>query len=110
MEEGQGVCVKARLVAVEEDVYTKYVFEVLDDSSFVMVTRVPNWKGEKPTMLQEGFLQYKFVQAGKDTWFDSAYGIFRAYQYTTHYFLDFIPITHVLKDGFVSQTNIIQIK
>lgn len=99
------------MVASSEDGgYTRYVFHNLEDDSLVMVTRVPNWKGTPPEQLQEGYLEYKFVQAGKDTYFDNTLGRFRAYQYTNHYFLDFIPITHVLKDGYVVQTDTIQIK
>lgn len=105
--EQQGISVvKARLVGQEEDgAYTTYVFENLDKGTLVMLTRVPNWKGKAPVLLQEGYVEYKFVTGGKDSYYDTQLGRDRKYQYTNHYFLDFVPITHVLKDGYVVAKN-----
>jgi hypothetical protein len=108
--EQQGNCVKARLVAQMQDgSYTVYVFQDLTSDEFIMCTRCPNWMGEMPTLMQEGFLRYRFVRAGTDTYFDQRSGNFVAYQYTNTYFLDFVPITHVLKDGYVTDLSTTQL-
>lgn len=102
--EQQGNCVKARLVGQKRDgAYTVYVFQDLTTNEFKMCSRCPNWHGEEPKLMQEGFLTYRFVRAGKDTYFESSTGMFLAYQYTATYFLDFVPITHVLKNGYVTE-------
>lgn len=96
------ICIKARLVAQkEEGQYINYVFENTSTHEFVMCTRVPNWSGDLPHLMQEGYLEYKDVQAGTSTYFDNVDNTFRAYQYTATYFQSFVPITHVLRDGFV---------
>lgn len=89
--------------------YTTCVFQDLTTRKFIMVTRVPNWKGNLPTLMQEGYLEYKFVNAG-DKYYNTDLGRKVSYQYTNHYFLDFVPITHVLKDGYVIQSDTLQIK
>lgn len=97
---------KARLLACKEDgAYTIYVFQDLTSNEFIMCTRCPNWQGETPVAMQEGFLKYKYVVAGKDTYYDKTAERFLAYQYTNTYFLDFVPITHVLKDGYVTDLS-----
>jgi len=102
--EQDGICIKARLVGQSvDDGYTTYVFQDVVNYEFIMVTRVPNWKGEPPQLLQEGFMKYKFVRGGQDSYYDTEKGQFKTYQYTNHYFLDFVPITHVLRDGFVAE-------
>lgn len=105
------ICIKARLVAEEADgAYTTCVFQdLIDPNRFIMMTRVPNWQGTRPTLLQEGFLEYKFVNAG-DKYYHTDLGREVSYQYTNHYFVNFVPITHVLRDGYVTQIDTIQIK
>jgi hypothetical protein len=104
--EQRGECIKARLVGQAEDgAYTTYVFQDLEKDGFIMVTRVPNWKGKEPTLLQEGFLEYKYCEAGTDTYYDNHTQTFKRYQYDATYFLDFVPITHVLKDGRVTEVG-----
>lgn len=109
-------CIKARLVAVEEDgAYTKYVFENLSvtrdsDELFIMLTRCPNWHGKEPNVMQEGFVTYKYVRAGEDTYWDLREGTFKAYNYTAMYFIDFVPVTYVLKDGYVNLKYSLKVK
>jgi hypothetical protein len=89
------------LARQEDGAYTTYVFLNLDEKhKYIMCTRMPNWHGEEPVLLQDGFLEYKFVEAGTKYWCatDSTY---KMYQYTDFYFLDFVPITHVLHNGIV---------
>lgn len=103
MEQTNKQVIKARMVAKQTDgAYEIYVFQdTLTPKSFVMCARCPNWNGPEPQMMQEGFLNFKEVQAGKDTYYDNIDGCFRAYQYDAIYFLSFVPITHVLRNGFV---------
>lgn len=89
------------MLAIQEDgPYTTYVFQNLDEKGYVMCTRVPNWHGVEPTLLQDGFLEYKFVEAGTTYWHKND-ATYKMYQYTDFYFLDFIPITHILHNGQV---------
>lgn len=85
--------------------YTVYVFQDLTNDEFIMCSRCPNWQGDLPQLMQEGFLHYRDVVAGRDTYFDSSSGEFIAYQYTNTYFQDFVPITHVLRNGYVTDIS-----
>lgn len=106
MIEKNEICIKARLVAKREDVYTVYVFKDLDkEGNYVMCTKCPNWNSNNIDMFQEGFLTYKFVRAGEDTWFNNDSGKFEAYSYTANYFLDFVPITHVVDANRIVNIN-----
>lgn len=103
MEQKLEKVIKARLVATAMDgAYETYVFQDMNSPlDFHMCTRCPNWTSERPELLQEGFLSFKDVIAGRDTYYDKLDGCHRAYQYTATYFINFVPITHVLKDGYV---------
>lgn len=104
MQEQSHICIKATLVAIREDQYTVYVFENTDkEDEYIMCTRPPNWNGRELDMFQHGFLSYKFIQAGKDCWFKAETGEWFPYAYTANYFLDFVPITHTLADGRVTE-------
>ena len=106
MEQKNEKCIKARLVgSKEEGAYTVYVFEDLTTHDFIMCSKCPNWNGEDPVMLQEGFMQFKHVKGGKDTYFEASSGTHKCYQFTATYFQSFVPITHVLVDGFVVDKN-----
>lgn len=99
---------------LNESPYTRYVFENLhlefkDDYKFVTVTRCPNWNGKEPEVQQEGYLELKSVEAGKDTYFDVNEQKHKLYNYTAIYFLSFVPITHVLSNGSVVASNQIKI-
>lgn len=110
MQEYDRTCIKARLVAIKDSKpYERYVFQDLEANKPIVVTRCPNWSGKEPSLLQEGYLEYKYAEAGKDTYYDPNTSTFNAYQYTTIYFLDFIPITHVLKDGYVVESEQLKI-
>ena len=107
--EQQGKCVKARLLAImPEGGYMVYVYQNLDNNEYVMCTRVPNWQGDEPKLLQDGFLSYKFVIAGRDEYYDKLEDKHKKYQYTATYFTNFVPITSVLKDGYVVDINTVQ--
>lgn len=83
----------------------KYVFEDLHyvnhRERFITMTRCPNWRGQEPTPIQEGFVTFKSVEAGKDTYYSNIDQTFKQYNYTAIYYIEFVPITHVLLDGYV---------
>jgi len=106
MEQKLEKCIKARLVGQGADEgYTTYVFENLNTGDFVMCSRCPNWRGDEPRVMQDGYVEFKDVKGGVDTYFEASSGQHKFYQYTATYFLNFVPITHVLKNGFVTNTN-----
>lgn len=107
-------CIKARLVAKMDDgQYVKYVFEDVHYTSpryrFITMTRCPNWKGSPPTELQEGFVTFKSVDAGEDTYYCNMDQTFKQYNYTAIYYIEFVPVTHVLKDGYVTSKNSLKV-
>lgn len=107
MQFGEETCLKARLVAKRPGRYTTYVFQDLDKTdSYVMCTRCPNWETPDVEIFQDGYLTYKFVVAGKDCWFDSTNKTFEPYQFTSNYFLNFIPTTHVLSGQVVEELRV----
>lgn len=99
-------CIKARLVAkLEDSAYVKYVFEdtcfTNPSYRFITMTRCPNWHGQDITPMQDGYVTYKYVEAGKDTYYCVTDQTFKQYNYTAIYFQEFVPITHVLRNGYV---------
>ena len=88
------ITIFCKLIAKEHDLYgyTTYVFENLEDSSFgkkyVMVTRWPNWQHRNLELEETGYLTYKEVIAGEDTWFDGTK--FIPYNYTNIIFIKFV--------------------
>ena len=103
MNFGQELCIKAKLVAKRTGIYTTYVFEdIHKTNSYIMCTRCPNWATTDIDIFQEGFLTYKYVIAGIDSWLDKN-NTFKSYQYTANYFTNFIPITHVLNNTVVEE-------
>lgn len=95
------------LMAKRENFYTVYVFKILNTNKFITVSKPPNWNTDNISVGQEGFLTYKFVQAGKDTWWSKEEGLFKAYQYSANYFLDFIPTSHVIANNIVTEKKLV---
>jgi hypothetical protein len=88
--------VLAKLVMQEEDTmgYITYVFECLDPevsafTKYIMCTRFPNWQHGVIETDVEGFLHFREVVAGKDTWYDGSRMI--PYQFSNIHFIKFIP-------------------
>lgn len=104
------------MVAREVDgAYIKYVFENLSvgqesDDLFVMLTRCPNWHGKEPDVMQDGFVTFKYVRAGEDTYYDQRDQAFKAYNYTAMYFIDFVPVTYVLRNGYVTPKHTLKVQ
>ena len=88
--------VKAKLVTYFTDFggYTNYVFEKDEYSDaydhYIMCTRFPNWEHEKVNVGDSGFLSYREVRAGVDTWYDCKTGSNIPYNYSGVHFLKFV--------------------
>ena len=62
--------IKAKLLALKEDQkYIIYVFQNLDDNSYVMCTRLPNWESPVININDIGYLNYKEVIGGESEWY-----------------------------------------
>lgn len=100
------VTIYAKLLAKEHDLggYTTYVFENLDNAPFghkyLMVTRWPNWQHSNIDIGEIGYVTYKEVIAGQDTWWDGTK--FVPYNYTNIVFIKFVR-----KKSDTSQKDII---
>lgn len=87
--------VRAKLVAVQEGVYTNYVFQNLEENEnsryrYITVTKCPNWQfNSKIHVGDSGFLEYEFAEAG-DSYFDLGSESIQQYKYTACYFMNFI--------------------
>jgi hypothetical protein len=66
-----------------------------------MCTKCPNWENGDLKLQQEGFLKYKPVHAGFDTWYDPKTMTTNYYKYSGNYFMEFIPLTHIIDNNRV---------
>lgn len=88
------ITIHAKLVAEQIDGmgYTNYVFEDLnpkdEDFRYIMCVRFPNWEQKSIEIDEIGYLNIRYVEGGKDTWFDGENLI--PYKYTNVIFLKFI--------------------
>lgn len=85
---------KLKAVCNEELGYKTLVFEDLEfkDSDFKYITCIlfPNWNHTPIKLGEEGYLQIRYISAGKDKWFDGK--DFIPYKYTNIQFLKFVKI------------------
>ncbi len=74
--------------------YINYVFENLEFTNYnyqyIMCVRFPNWDQTNFNLEDEGFVTVRYVNEGKDKWFDGKNFIY--YKYTNIIFLKFIPL------------------
>ena len=74
--------------------YSTYVFKCLEEAPFghryIMVTRLPNWQCSDPNISDIGYLTYKEVEAGVDTWYCQETNQRIPYNYTNIYFIKFV--------------------
>lgn len=88
------VTIHCKLVAKEHDFggYTTYVFQNLENKNiydkYLMCTRWPNWEHRNLDLGETGYLTYKEVVAGVDTWYDGT--SFIPYNYTNIIFIKFV--------------------
>lgn len=73
--------------------YVTYVFEDLKfsdpDFRYIMCVKFPNWNNPTFYPGDKGYLNIRYIQAGKDKWFNGK--DFVPYNYTNIQFLKFIP-------------------
>ena len=90
-----------KVVALEKDIqgYQTLVFENKESSSwdtkYIMTVVFPNWMSYIPVLQEEGFLTYKEVIAGEDTWYDTDTGNKIPYNYSNIIFIKFVPLKNV---------------
>lgn len=88
------ITIRGKLVAIQEEMYTNYVFQNLDEPEnclmrYVTLTQCPNWVGVKPKIGDVGFVEYEYVEAGEN-YFCRDTGDTSQYKYTCCYFISFI--------------------
>ena len=89
--------VKAKLLAIREGTYTNYVFQSEEDGSYIMCTRLPNWKVPDLNVGDIGFLEYQIIKAGEE-YFNIATQQKQIYQYSNIYFNNFILENTIIKN------------
>lgn len=92
---------KVELLAVRQGSYTNYVFKNLDESGYIMCTRLPNWKVPTINIGDIGFLKYHIVIAG-DEYYDPVTANKVVYNYSNIYFINFID-----EEEFITNTELI---
>lgn len=87
--------IKAKVMAIRKDLYSKYVFQNIDEAEnslyrYLTVTRCPNWKEPEDLRVgDEGFLEYEDVKKG-DIYKDKITGEDKQIQYDNLYFMNFV--------------------
>lgn len=88
------VTIHAKLVAKDMDCmgYISYVFENLEykdeEFKYIMCVRFPNWNCPDIHLEDKGYVIVRYVEAGKDTWYDGNNVV--PYKYTNVVFMKFI--------------------
>lgn len=85
------ICCEAVAVRRDPEGYSCYVFRNLDDGTYRMVTRLPNWESPFISIGDKGYLKYTEVLAGRDTWYDRSNGTYIPYKYDGQYLVDWVP-------------------
>lgn len=71
--------------------YQTLVFQKMSGSkSYIMCTKFPNWDSSTIKINDIGYLKYREVIAGKDTWFDSENNQYIPYKNTDCHFINFV--------------------
>lgn len=90
----QEITYRAKFLAKDTDImgYSSYVFENLDftepSNKYIMCVRFPNWNQAPFTFGDVGFLTVRYVEEGKDEWYNGK--DFTKYRYTNLIFMKFI--------------------
>lgn len=86
--------IKSKLLALkEENSYITYVFQNLDDNTYLMCTRLPNWDSPTIHINDVGFLQYKDVIGGETQWYHKTTEMKYKYAYDNTFFINFVPFS-----------------
>lgn len=92
--------INAKLLAVKHGAYTIYVFKNIDDGSYVMCTKLPNWQSPVMEIGDEGFLKYEKVVAGQQ-FFNPATNSFQVYNYSNIYFENFVGKSEITNSNII---------
>lgn len=90
--------IHVKLLACRLGVYTQYVFQNLDDKSYIMCTKLPNWQVPEIQIGDTGFLEYQEVKSG-DQYFDPTSQQMMYYNYSNIYFINFIQKTDIIQNN-----------
>ena len=92
---------EVQLVAIRNATYTIYVFKNINESEYIMCTRLPNWQVPEIIVGAIGFLQYHIVNAGDE--YVNAQGVKTTYMYSNSYFINFVNKSDVVvKNGEIT--------
>lgn len=80
--------VRAELKAIRQSHYTMYVFQV-EDGTYLMCTRLPNWQVPDITIGDVGYLNYQIVKAGEEYFNPDTLETIQ-YKYSNIYFINFV--------------------
>lgn len=92
--------IEVELKAIREGVYTMYVFKNLEDSTYLMCTRLPNWKVPDISVGDIGFLNYQVVKAGEE-YFNPATEKMIKYAYSNIYFINFVKKSEIINNNSI---------
>lgn len=88
----------SKLVAARHGHYTVYVFKNLEDGTYVMCTKLPNWNAPELKIGDEGYLKYEEVTAGQK-YFNALMQAEGTYNYSNVYFDSFVLISPENNNG-----------
>lgn len=77
-----------KLVAKQNGIYTIYVFE-LDNSEFIMCTKLPNWTDLDIQLGDSGFITITEAIAG-ESYYDRYSESYKTYRFSNIYYKNFI--------------------
>ena len=96
--ENMKMVIKSKLLALkEENSYITYDFQNLDDNTYLMCTRLPNWDSPLINIDDIGYLQYKEVIGGESEWYHKDTATKYKYSYDNTFFINFVPYTEKQK-------------
>ena len=87
---------EVEIIAAREGTYSVYVFKSIEDSEYILCTRLPNWQIPELSIGMKGFLQYQIVRAGDS--YITPMGENVIYRYSNTYIVNFINKTDVVKN------------
>lgn len=91
---------EVELLAIRSGVYSVYVFKTIEDSEYIMCTRLPNWQVPELELGMTGFLQFQIVLAGDE--YVTPNGDKITYKYSNCYFINFVNKTDVIKNNEIT--------
>lgn len=85
--------IKCCVLEVQEGLYSNLVVQDLATEKFLLLTVFPNWQGEIPKKGDIGYIEFEFVKAGVDKYFDKAQSQHFVYSNTYMFFKTYVKDT-----------------